>query len=263
MGIALLQGRDFERTDAEREIMANVIISESAAALLFPGEDPIGKRVRPATAAGDHWFTVTGVVEDVRVDDLRRASPEPMVYLPGVATSPAYVIRSPRADQLGPEVRAVIREVIPESPMYRVFTMERLSANAMASLSFTMFMVSTAAALALVLGAVGLYGVLSSVVTRRRREIAVRMALGAEASAVRRMVVVQGGRVALTGIALGLAASFAVMRLLESMLFGVAALDPLTYIGMSAAMLAVAFLASYLPARRASSVDPLQSLTVE
>ena len=118
-----------------------------------------------------------------------------MVYLPAVSGSPAYVMRSSRADQLQPEVRGIIREVMPTSPMYRIFTMERLAANAMATLSFTMLMVGIAAVLALVLGAVGLYGVLSYRVTRSAREIGVRMALGQEAGSVRWMFVRQGGQV--------------------------------------------------------------------
>lgn len=139
----------------------NVIISESAAKVLFPGEEPIGQQIRPAAGGGDTWYTVIGVVEDVLVDDLRRESPEPMVYLPGASTSPAYVMKSARANQLAPEVRAIIREVVPQSPMYRIFTMESLAAKAMASLSFTMVMVSIVALLALILDAVGLYAVLS------------------------------------------------------------------------------------------------------
>src|SRR5688572_22662481 len=159
MGIELVRGRYFERVEEERA-MPFVIISTSAAQLLFPGEDPIDKQLRPA-AAGPTWYSVIGVVEDILVDDLRRKSAEPMVYLPAVSPSPAYVMKSARADRLEPEVRAVIRDVIPTSPMYRIFTMERLAANAMANLSFTMLMMSIGAVLALVLGAVGLYGVLS------------------------------------------------------------------------------------------------------
>ena len=116
-------------------------------------------------------------------------------------------MKSSRADQLAPEVRAIIREVMPESPMYRIFTMERLAANAMASLSFTMLMVGIAAVLALVLGAVGLYGVLSYRVTQRAQEIGVRMALGAEAKTVRWMFVRQGGQVALLGVVVGVLAA--------------------------------------------------------
>ena len=242
--------------------MPFVIISEAAAKLLFPGEDPIGKQVRPA-AGGQTWYSVIGVVEDVLIDDLRRKAPEPMVYLPAVSASPAYVMKSSRADQLEPEVRAIIREVIPTSPMYRIFTMKRLAANAMANLSFTMLMVSIAAVLALVLGAVGLYGVLSYRVTKRAQEIGVRMALGAEAKTVRRMFVWQGGRVALIGIVVGMLAAVGLTTYIQTLLFNVGRLDVLAFAGMSAVMLAVALLASYVPALRASRVDPVVALRAE
>jgi predicted permease len=262
MGIELKRGRFFERVEEERGIQ-NVLISESAAALLFPGEDPIQKQVRPATATGDTWFTIIGVVEDVKVDDLRRTTPEPMVYLPGVSTSPAYVLKSSRADRLEPEVRAIIREMIPESPMYRIFTMERLAANAMASLSFTMLMVSIAAALALVLGAVGLYGVLSYRAARRAQEIGVRMALGAEASTVRWMFMRQGAQVALLGVGVGALAALGLTTYIQTLLFNVGRLDATAFVGMSAVMVVVALLASYIPARRASRVNPVIALRSE
>jgi predicted permease len=261
MGIELVRGRFFERVEEERA-MPFVIISESAARLLFSGEDPIGKQLRSAMG-GQTWYSVIGVVEDVLIDDLRRKSPEPTVYLPAVSPSPAYVMKSPRADQLEPEVRAIVREVIPTSPMYRVFTMKRLAANAMASLSFTMMMVSIAAVLALVLGAVGLYGVLSYRVSRRTQEIGVRMALGAEAKTVRRMVVWQGGRVALVGIIVGALAALGLTTYIETLLFNVGRLDVVAFAGMSAVMLAVALLATYVPALRASRVDPVVALRME
>jgi putative ABC transport system permease protein len=261
MGIELRRGRHFERVEEEQGL-PNVIISESAARLLYPDEEPIGKQVRPA-AGGPQWFTVIGVVEDILIDDLRRQTPEPMVYLPAVSGSPAYVIKSSRAEQLEPEVRAIIREVLPASPMYRIFTMERLAANAMASLSFTMLMVSLAAVLALVLGAVGLYGVLSYRVTRRAREIGVRMALGAEAKSVRRMFVWQGGRVAIAGIVVGLLAAVALTTYIQTLLFNVQRFDVAAFTGTSAVMLVVALLASYLPALRASRVDPVVALRAE
>jgi putative ABC transport system permease protein len=261
MGIELRRGRYFERIE-EQQGTPNVIISQSAAAVLFPGDDPIGRQLRPA-ANRTQWYSVIGVVEDVLVDDLRRKSPEPMVYLPAVSSSPAYVMRSPRADRLEPEVRAVIRDVIPTSPMYRIFTMKRLAANAMASLSFTMLMVSIAAVLALVLGAVGLYGVLSYSVTQRTREIGVRMALGATTNAVRWMFVRLGGLVKLLGVVGGALAAAGLTRYIQTLLFGVGRLDLIAFAGMSAVMLAVATLASYIPARRASRVDPVVALRAE
>ena len=261
MGIELVHGRHFDRVEEERGLPF-VIISQSAAELLFPGEDLIGQQVRPATGS-QTWYSVIGVVEDILVDDLRRQSPEPMVYLPAVSASPAYVMKSARAEQLEPEVRAIIREVIPASPMYRIFTMKRLAAKAMANLSFTMLMVSIAAVLALVLGAVGLYGVLAYRVTRRAQEIGVRMALGAEAKTVRRMFVWEGGRVALAGIVAGTLAAVGLTTYIQTLLFNVGRLDVLAFAGTSAVMLAVALLASYIPALRASRVDPVVALRAE
>jgi predicted permease len=260
MGIKLVRGRHFERVEEETAI-PNVIISDAAARMLYPGEDPLGQKIRQA--GGQNWYTVIGVVEDVKVDDLRRQSPEPMVYLPGVSASPAYVIRSPRADQLAAEVRAVIREMAPQSPMYRIFTMQSLADRSMASLSFTMLMVGLGAVLALVLGAVGLYGVLSYNVTRRAQEIGVRMALGAEARVVRRMFIWQGTRVTLAGVVIGIAAAVGLTTYVQTLLYGVERLDLTAFAGMSGVMLAVAFVASYLPARRASRVDPLVALRGE
>ena len=263
MGIDVLSGRLFDRSEelAGPSANFNVIVSRSAAQLLWPGEDPLGQRLQPR--GGQNWYAVVGVVEDVLLDDFRREAPEPMVYLAQVAGSPAYVVKSPRAAALAPQVRALVREVVPESPMYRVFTMEDLAARSMASLSFTMLMVGIAAVLALILGAVGLYGVLSYGVTRRTQEIGVRMALGAEAGAVRRMVVTQGGQVALIGVVVGLIASLALTRYIESLLFGIERMDVLTFVGVSALMLAVALVASYVPAHRASKVDPVEALRAE
>ena len=147
--------------------------------------------------------------------------------------------------------------------MYRIFTMEGLAARSLGQLSFTMLMLAIASGLALILGAIGLYGVLSYVVSQRTQEIAVRMALGADASAVRRMVVLQGGRVALIGVGVGVLAALGVTGVLKSLLFGVEALDATTFRTMSAVMLVVAVLASYIPAHRASSVDPIQALRID
>jgi predicted permease len=260
MGIELLSGRFFDRIE-EQQAAKNVIISRTAAELLFPGEDPLGEQVLPLANDDDQTgYTVIGVVEDVVLDDFRRGSRQPTVYVPGVGLSPAYVVKSARAGQLVPEIRAIIREVIPESPMYRVFTMEQLAANSMATLSFTMLMLGIAAAIAVILGAVGIYAVLSHGVAQRTREIAVRMALGAEPPGLRRMIVLQGGRLALIGVGIGVVIAFVGTRLLKTLLFGVQALDLPTFLAMSILMLAVALLASYVPARRASAVDLMRSL---
>jgi ABC-type antimicrobial peptide transport system permease subunit len=209
-------------------------------------------------------------VEDVMQNDFRTA-PEPLVYHPlvgptptsWVISSPAYVIKTTRAETIAPEVRALVREVAPSAPMYRVFTMAGLARDSMVQLSFTMLTLGIVSALALILGAVGLYGVLSYVVAQRTREIGVRMALGAEAGQVRRMVVAQGVRVVAIGVGIGVAVAVVSTRALGSLLFGVPALDATTFVGMSISMVAVGLLASYMPARRASRVDPMESLRGE
>jgi ABC-type antimicrobial peptide transport system permease subunit len=147
--------------------------------------------------------------------------------------------------------------------MYRVFTMAGLAAQSMGQLSFTMLTLGIASMLALVLGAVGLFGMLSFVVAQRTQEIGVRMALGAEARRVRRMVVAQGARVVILGVLIGLGVAIGTTRVLGSLLFGVEASDAGTFVGMSVTMVLVGLLASYLPARRASSVDPIESLKGE
>ncbi|MEM8934665.1 MAG: FtsX-like permease family protein, partial [Acidobacteriota bacterium] len=233
-----------------------------------PDGDPIGKRVRLAGTETETWETVVGVVDDVLQYGFRQAA-EPMVYFPLVGqdpeasrpiSSPAYVVRTPRAGEIGSEIRAMVREVAPTAPMYRIFTMDGLAADSMSRLSFTMVILGIAAALALVLGLVGLYGVLSYAVAERTREIGVRMALGAAASQVRGMVVAQGVRVVGVGIAIGAAVAFMATRTLDDLLFEVQAFQLATYLGVSLAMVLVGVAASYLPARRASKVDPMESL---
>jgi predicted permease len=264
MGIDVLDGRTFDTND-HTSALPNVVVSKSAAARLWPGESAVGKRL---TRQGlPTWFTVIGVVDDVRQDNFREP-PNPLVYFPlvgpnpmnWVISSPAYVIKTPRAEEIAADVRALVREAAPGAPMYRVYTMAGLASDSMVDVSFTMLTLAVAAGLALILGAVGLYGVLSYVVAERTREIGVRMALGARAAQVRMMVVAQGGRVVLIGVAIGLAAAFASTRALGRLLFGVAAVDAASFALMSAAMILIGLLASYLPARRASNVDPLVSL---
>jgi putative ABC transport system permease protein len=158
------------------------------------------------------------------------------------------------------EVRDLVREVAPEAPVYREYTMEFLSRRSMIQLSFTMLTLGVVSVLALILGAVGLYGVLSYVVAQRTREIGVRMALGATTGVVRRQVVSEGTKVVLVGVVIGVGAAFSSTRLLGTLLYGVRAVDPLVFAAMSLIMVGIGVLASYMPARRASSVDPIEAL---
>jgi predicted permease len=267
MGIRLLQGRTFTNDEAITP-NTNVVISRSAAEKLWPGHDPLGQRIRPRMGGQDSVrFTVVGVVEDVKQDDWRDPG-EAIVYFPltGPADSawgmgsPAYVVKSRRAASLQREVRELVRQIAPEAPVYREYTMELLARRSMTQLSFTMLTLGVVSGLALLLGAIGLYGVLSYVVAERTREIGVRMALGATAGAVRRMVVSQGARVVLIGVAIGVGVALATTRLLEALLFGVKPVDPIVFAAMAVTMVAIGALASYVPAHRASSVNPMESL---
>ncbi len=264
MGIDLLAGRPFDTSD-HLSAPAHVVVSRSAANLLWPGQSALGRRLQAREETT--WHTVVGVVDDVMQDDFR-GTPQALVYLPLVGPttatrglpSPAYVLKTARAEVIAPEIRELVRAVAPEAPMYRIFTLAGLAKDSMAQLSFTMLTLGVLSTLALLLGAMGLYGVLSYAVAERTREIGVRLALGATVSNIRRMVVGQGVRVVGLGLLLGIAAAFASSKIVASLLFGVAAMDPLTFGGMTALMAAVGVFASFLPAQRASSVDPIESL---
>ena len=267
MGIDLIQGRAFTNDEAITP-NTNAIVSRAAAAKLWPNDNAVGQRIQPRFGRAQMpWFTVVGVVEDVKQDDWREAGEE-IVYFPLTGPtdstwafgSPAYVVKSTRASMLQREVRDVVRQVAPEAPVYREYTMEFLARRSMVQLSFTMLTLLVVSGLALVLGAIGLYGVLSYVVAERTREIGVRMALGATSGVVRRQVVSQGAKVVLIGVVIGVVVALASTRLLSALLFDVKAVDPIVFALMSLAMLGVGMLASYMPARRASSVDPIESL---
>jgi predicted permease len=264
MGIRVLKGRPFTREDAVSSL-GNVVLSKSAAEILWPGADPIGRKLQRAGL--DTWETVIGVVNDVMQDNFRTA-PEAVVYFPMTPQqptqwrlmSPGYAIKTTRAETIAADVRRIVREVAPEAPMYRAFTMANLAERTMSGLSFTMMTLGLVSAMALILGAVGLYGVLSYVVAERTREIGVRMALGAQPNGVRWMVVAQGAQVIAIGVVIGLAGAWAASKQLASLLFEVKPSDAATFAVMSLSMVLVGLLASYIPARRASNVDPIQSL---
>ena len=269
MQIPVMAGRGFERRDHE-ESLPNVMVSSALADRLWPGEDAIGKQLR---RVGDTsaWLAVVGVAGSVRDRGLRE-DPSETVYYPmvnryssfgGALRQLTYTIRAPNALALAPTVRAAVWELDPELPLTGMDTMSSVVAGSVVRLSFTMMALVVAAMMAVALGAIGLYGVLSYLVSQRRQEIGVRIALGAPAASVRNMVVRQGARLALLGIGLGLVGSAALTRLLQGLLFGTAPLDPLAFSATSLGLLGVVMLASYLPARKASTVDPIEALRME
>jgi putative ABC transport system permease protein len=269
-GTPLLAGRDFSWPDLfdKREV---AIISASIANQLWgsPGA-AIGKRLRDGT--GGVWYEIVGVSADV-YDNGAHLPPAAIVYWPGRtkanywvrARSVAFALRTARAgtEALMSEIRDVVRGVDPELPVARVQTLSAFYDRSMARTLFTLVMLGIAGGMALVIGVIGLYGVVAYTVAQRRREVGIRMALGAEARAIKRMFLSYGFAFASSGIVLGLAAAAALSRVLSSMLFRVTALDPITYVAVPLALLLAALAACYIPARRAATVDPAETLRSE
>jgi len=266
MGIPLLKGRSFAEQEDEKA-PGVVLISRTMAERFFPGEDPLGKRIRlGGRNSKAPWLTVVGVVGDVKSERLD-AENQPQMYTSLLQNSNlfmAFVIRTtnnPAA--LSEAVRNEIRAVDPDLPVHGVRTMEEVMSASVVQQRFAMTLLGVFAAIALVLAAVGIYGVMSYAVAERTHEIGIRMALGAQAGDIVRMVVRQGMILAVVGVVAGAAAALLLTRVMSSMLYGVSASDPLTFTALSLALAAVAFLACYLPARRAAKVDPMVALRYE
>jgi putative ABC transport system permease protein len=271
LGIPLIRGRSFERRD-HRDAPAVVIINETFARHFFPNEDCLGKRITLG-APGAPWLSIVGVVGDVRHRGVHLAA-QPEMYFPraqqsyvaalGVWRSMTLVVRAQlEPASLSSAVKNAVRALDPQLPVARIATMEQVLSASVAQPRLTMLLLVIFAALALLLAAVGLYGVMSYTVTQRRQEIGIRLALGASRGAVLKLVVGRGMRLALSGVAVGLIAAFALTRWMKSLLFGVSATDPVTLIGVATLLTSVALLAAYLPARRAARVDPLVALRGE
>src|SRR5208337_1343092 len=233
----------------------------------------LGQQIRSTTK--DDWREVVGVVGDTHDDGMDKVAPS-SVYWPILAAHfesndidvrryVAFSIRTPRAgsESLMNEVRQAVWSVDPNLPLSDVHTLDYLYKKSMARTSFTLVMLALAGAMALLLGVVGLYGVIAYSVSQRRREIGIRMALGAQKSDLTGMFVGQGLLLTGVGVACGLAAAFALMRAISSLLFNVKSVDPLTYGAVSLGLFATAALASYLPSRRAATVNPVEALRAE
>jgi len=272
LGIPLIEGRSFERVDPTLKTR-EVVVSRSVAERFWPGRSPLGKRIANGLANGKApWYTVVGVVGDVHVRGLDQKPIETVYFAMGRSSETesftprgvSLVVKTagdPRS--LGSPIRGIVRELDPNLPVSRIRPLKEVAASSMARVSFTMFLLALAAVVALLLGAVGIYGVISYVVSQRTREIGVRMALGAGRNDISRMVLREGLGITLLGIAIGLAAALAVTRLMLALLFGVSPTDPATLAAVPVLLAGVALLASWMPARRAASVEPLEAIRYE
>ncbi|HEX8091184.1 MAG TPA: ABC transporter permease, partial [Blastocatellia bacterium] len=266
MGIHLIKGRYFTESDNQSALPVT-IINESFARRFFPDQDPLGKRIKNGGPTSSRpWLTIVGVVKDVKHLALE-AEARPQVYLSylqNTSRSMALVMRS-ASDPAGlaAAARNAVWEVDKQQPVTDVKTMRQYFQASIAQRRFNMVLLAVFAAVALILAAVGIYGVMSYSVTQRTREIGIRMALGARPSDVLRLVVRQGMIPAFIGVAVGACAGLALTRLMSSLLYGVSATDAATFATVSLTLAAVALAACYVPARRATKVDPLIALRRE
>jgi putative ABC transport system permease protein len=262
LGIPLQRGRDFRQSDTpESEKVA--MISAATAKRHFGTDDPVGKRV--SIDQGQHWLTVIGVVGDVKYFGLDQPTMDE-VYLPNTQTPGlgTMVIRTPLDEtSMGEQVTKAIRAIDPEQPVTDIKTLMQIRNDSLTNTKVTSILLSSFAGLALLLAATGLFGVISFLVSQRTREIGIRIALGARSYSVLMMVLNQGLRMVVIGLALGIAGSLAGMGALNSLLFGVSSTDWITFTAVSIMLLGTAVLASYLPARRAARVDPMVALRVD
>jgi len=275
-GPRFAHGRELTSTDLYERRRVAIITENLAREWWGDPHAALGKRIREAGPA-DPWREIVGVVENV-YDNGVQERPPAFAYWPalmdryiwggenGFAVGAGmFAIRSSRTGTEGllTEARQAIWSVNGRQPVFLVTTLKALSDQSMARTSFTLVMLAIAGGMALVLGIVGIYGVIAYAVSQRTREIGIRTALGAQPAGLLAMFVRQGLRLAGIGAVLGLVAAAGLTRLMSSLLFGVTALDPTTYAAVSALLIVAAVLASYLPARRAMAVDPVQALQAE
>lgn len=273
IGTPLIAGRELAWNDIYRKLPVVLISASLAREYWRDPSNAVGKQIR--MGATDEWHEIVGVVGDIHDDGMNKPAPAevhwPLITasfqgVPIIAPrSVAFVVRSARAGSASfmKEVRQAVWSVDPNLPISDFHTLEYFYGKSMARTSFTLVMLAIAAGVALLLGAVGLYGVLSYMVAQRTHEIGIRMALGARKGDVLKMVVGQGLKLALLGVAVGIAGALALTRFLSSLLYGVKPTDPLTFIAVSLILTAVALLACYIPAGRAAKVDPIVALRYE
>ena len=274
MNVPLLSGRSFSTTEMSGNPPVAIVNAETAGRF-WPGQDAIGKHIR---LLGEmNWRTVVGITADVRAFNLQRTTPDFMrgtIYVPLSSTSTLEDKRVPSEmtiavrtnsdeSQIGAMLQRIVAGLNHDVPISEVRTMNAVLSEAVSTPASTTSLFVSFATLALVLGMVGIYGVLAFLVSKRTREIGIRIALGAQRADVRWLILKEGAKFAAVGIGLGLSGAFVVTRWLSSELYGVSASDPITYVGVALAMALISMLACYIPARRAMSIDPLIALRYE
>lgn len=266
LSIRLVKGRDFTADD-HAQAPKVIIVSESLAQRYWPGQDPIGKRLREH-GSDNPWWSIVGVAAEVKYRGLpQNPNADPDVYFPLLQrpTNNLSLAVRVEADPAGliNAIRSELQKLDPDLPVFSVTTMAQQVARQTTQARFSTWLLSIFGGLALVLAAVGIYSVMAYAVEQRTHEIGIRLALGAKTGDVLKLVIGQGMKLALLGVALGVGAALALTQLLTRLLFGVAAADPLTYAVIAVALASVALLACWLPARRATRVDPLVALRYE
>ena len=264
MRIPLIRGRTFTEQDAADSPLV-VLINQVLARRFWPDGNPLGKRIRLGGGPED-WRTIVGVVGDIRHYGLD-AEPTMQAYVPqaqAVSWDNEWVVRTSSDPlSLAGAVRQEIWTVDPDRPVYEIMTMDQLTGATLAQRRFTLLLLGLFSLVALLLAAIGLYGVISYSVTQRTQEVGIRMALGAGPRDILALMVGRGMLPALTGVGIGLVGAAGLTRFLSSLLYEVSATDPATFIGVSILLTVVALLACYIPARRATRVDPMVALRYE
>jgi putative ABC transport system permease protein len=268
LGIPLLRGRDLTEQD-RIGAPGVVLISESMARRFWPHEDPLGKRLKLGANPNSRmpWLEIIGIVADVKQNGLESREGEVTMYTCYWQSPPpiaAFVVRGRSAvTGLASAMGETVRAIDKDQPLANIRTLDQIVARNFAQRRFSLWLLGIFAGVALVLAAGGIYGVMAYSVTQRTHEIGMRMALGAGRRDVLRLMVGQGVMLTGAGVVIGLCASFALTRLMEGLLFGVSATDPLTFVALALLLVMVALLACYLPARRATKVDPMIALRCE